>query len=84
MVRDPLHAFWINIQYAHEFMPPLAVPNPARLKPEEVEKWFRLTPHTAEGFQEEAFSFLPPNELATLTDNAHMQPTHKVKGPNPC
>ncbi len=66
MVRDPLHAFWINIQYAHEFMPPLAVPNPARLKPEEVEKWFRLTPHTAEGFQEEAFSFLPPNELATL------------------
>lgn len=67
MPRDPLHDFWANIQYAHKFMPPLAVSNPFRLTAEEVEKEFRLTSHTAEGFQKEAFvSFLTPSELDKL------------------
>lgn len=70
MSRDPLQDFWTNIQYAHRFMPPLAISKPSRLTHEEVKKEFRLTAHTAEGFQKEAFSSLLSNDEVERLDQA--------------
>ncbi len=66
MGRNPRHDFWINILYAMHFQPALAVPNGPRLTGEVIEKEFRLTPHTAEGFVEKEFDFLQPDELGRL------------------
>jgi hypothetical protein len=66
MPRDPLHAFWLSIMYALDGLPPSMVPSGLRLTDEMIEADFRLTPHTAEEFQEDAFSFLPEGELSRL------------------
>jgi hypothetical protein len=68
MPRNPLHDFWMNITHAFGGMPPFAVPNGPRLTDGLIEKKFRLSRHTAEGFQEVAFSFLSPGELAELKE----------------
>lgn len=66
MPRDPLVNFWVHVMAMMEYHPSFSVPNGPRLTDEIVEKLFVLTPLAADGFVEETFSFLAPDELNAL------------------